>query len=99
VRASAPLAAAAIAVAVLLGSGCGDRLIDSNQAEGYVVRGLLSRGLGSISSVRCPKDVDAEQGSRLRCTARSSRGGPLVVTLRVLDDEGTVQPVEIRARR
>ena len=96
---SRALPGATVAVLALALGGCGDRVINTEEAEGYVVRGLTSLGLGTISSVHCESGVDAEPRARLHCRAQSSRRGPLLVTLRVVDDEGTVKPVEIRPRR
>jgi Domain of unknown function (DUF4333) len=90
--------ASAVAVSALALTACGGNTIDPDRAEGYVVRGLTSLGLGTISSVHCDVGVDAEPGANVRCRARSSKRGPLVVTLRVLDDDGTVKPIDIRPR-
>jgi hypothetical protein len=90
--------AAAVALAALPLAGCGDRVIDQKKAEKYVRNGLLSNGVAAnrIKSVSCPSGVKVKKGKTFDCTATDTSGQSIRITLRMLDDKGTVKPSALK---
>ena len=82
------------AVAALAIAGCGDEVIDDGEAEDFVQDGLQQSKV-KVDSVECPSDVDVEKGKSFECAAETNRGG-FTVTLRMLDDDGTIRPTDIK---
>jgi hypothetical protein len=90
--------AAATACLALPLIGCGERVIDQKKAEQYVRNGLLSQGVAAsrIKSVSCPSGVKVKQGKTFDCTATDTSGQSIRITLRMLDDKGTVKPSALK---
>ena len=70
-------------------SGCGGgTVIDSEAAEEDIKVNLAVRD-ATVTSVKCPDDVDTGEGETYECVAETSLGDFRVI-YRQVDDEGTV---------
>ena len=85
-RAGGALAAAALVAAL---QGCGEKVVDTDKVEALVRDGSANKQL--IRSVECPDDVKAEKGATFDCTLRIRDGSEEKVTIRQIDDDGTVR--------
>ena len=82
-----------IAIALLI-AGCGDTFIDPRAAEEDILRELLDERGIEVDAVRCPEEVEAENGDTYECTAQTPRA-EFRITYRQIDDEGGVGTPEI----
>jgi hypothetical protein len=79
-----------LALLVWSGLACGQAQLDTDEAESAIKAGITSRTGVKIDSVRCPGDVEAEQGDTFRCVAVASNGQRAQVEVTQRDDEGNV---------
>jgi hypothetical protein len=83
----------AIVAVALLATGCGERVIDSERAEGLI---RASPGLRvPIAAADCPEGVALEEGATFECRVRYENGSEEAWTLEQLDDEGTVRAKQV----
>lgn len=88
------LVIAGILAAVCL-AACGGKVIDASKAEEFIRQDLSSAGV-EVESVSCPTGVDVAAGAEFECEVAAD-GERAVVQMRIIDDEGLVRPIEIRA--
>lgn len=92
---SAILAFLGLVTVAALVSGCGGKVIDYTKAEEFIRQDLAGVGV-EVESVICPKGIEVSAGTDFECEV-SADGEQAVVEMRIVDDEGLVRPVEIRA--
>ncbi len=90
----AVLAAGLIAVLAL--TACGGKVIDSVKAEEFINQDLTSAGV-KVESVSCPKSVEVKAGVDFACEVSADGGEKAVVTMRIIDSEGKVEPTKIES--
>lgn len=76
-------------------AACGGKVIDASKAEEFIRQDLSSAGV-DVESVKCPSNVDVKAGTDFECDVAAD-GERAVVQMRIIDDEGLVKPIEIRA--
>jgi hypothetical protein len=87
-----------LATALLPGlAACGETVVDTNKVENLIRDGAANRQL--IRSVDCPDEVDAKKGDTFDCTLEITDGSREKVTIRQLDDDGTVRVAGNRQTR
>ncbi|MGA8745117.1 MAG: DUF4333 domain-containing protein [Solirubrobacterales bacterium] len=91
-------AAALIAVGVLL-AGCGGTVIDSSKVEAAIQTNLQKALHEKVSSVSCPSEQKVEPGSTFTCTVSFSSGKQATATLKILNKEGNVSLIDLRANK
>jgi hypothetical protein len=71
-------------------AGCGSAALDATETEQAIRASVAERFDVAVDAVRCPEDVEAQAGARLRCTVRAADGshGRVVVTQ---DEDGDVE--------
>jgi hypothetical protein len=79
----------AACLALLVLAGCTAKL-DTDQIEDGVKHDLAERTGASITSVKCPNEVDAKKGDSFDCTARTARGDVIPIHVVQTDDKGSV---------
>ncbi len=84
------IAALTVLVAAAVPAGCGGNSLDTHRVEARLRVGITHRGI-DVGSVRCPRKVDAKKGETFTCTATDRAGTSEKVTVRQLDDKGTVR--------
>ena len=73
-----------------LGLGaCGEKVVDTGKVETLVRDGAANKQL--IRSIDCPEEVKAKKGDTFECQLEISDGSKEAVTIRQLDDDGTVR--------
>jgi hypothetical protein len=88
VRPSPPAALALGAAAVV--AACGTAKLDTDRVESAIRDGIKRQTGVKIDSVRCPGEVEAEQGGTFRCEAVASNGQRARVEVTQRDDEGNI---------
>jgi hypothetical protein len=79
-----------VAVALLPAlAACGETVVDTKKVEALIRDGAANEQL--IQSVDCPEEVDAKKGDTFDCTLEITDGSREKVTIRQLDDDGTVR--------
>ena len=82
--------AAAVACVALLGTGCGDKNLNTSKLENEI-KTRLERQVGlRISSVDCPGDVKVKKGDTFNCKLKTSAGQSATVRVTQTDDKGHV---------
>ena len=86
----------ALALAAVIGSGCGSREIEPDKAEAFI-RGAVRP---APRAVHCPDGVKVEKGKTLRCDVTTTDGGRATITLHMTDDDGkvAVRPGDLKFR-
>ena len=69
---------------------CGEKTIDSGDAEMAIKRGLTRQTGIVIESVSCPDDVKVERGRRFQCRAVARNGDRATLLVTQRDDNGTI---------
>ena len=82
---------AAVAVLVV---GCGETTIDPAKVEELIRRSSVEPT--AIASVECPEGRKAKKNDTFECTIRTKDGSEEVVTVRQLDEDGTVRTLGSR---
>lgn len=83
--------AVAIAFAALLSvaaAGCGDKVLDQDDAVAYVNRVIKVEHLQPAESVDCPDDVEFKEGTTFECQVTGKNGNTGTFTLRIDDVQG-----------
>jgi len=82
--------AAAILVAAILVSACGDEELSTEPIEKDIQAGLTRQTRVKIAFVRCPVKVKPEKGATFICTARYDDGGTARIRVIQRDSSGNV---------
>ena len=82
--------AAAILVAAILVSACGDEELSTEPIEKDIQQGLARQTRVRIKSVTCPDKVKPEKGDRFVCTAVYAGGDKATVRVTQRSDHGDV---------
>jgi uncharacterized lipoprotein YehR (DUF1307 family) len=83
-RTTAALVAAAFAVSL---AACGEKTLDTADAEDEISDKLVEQGRPKPDKVECPDDMTAEKGKEYTCKLTAD-GDELDVKLKMLDDDG-----------
>jgi hypothetical protein len=78
------------ALAALAFAGCGEKKLDTGKLEGKIKQGIEQQSGVKIKSVDCPSDRKLKKGDRFKCTATSTSGQKIPVTVTQRDDKGNV---------
>lgn len=81
------LAAAVCAAAAAL-AACGDKTLDTGDAEKKIADGVQEQQNYEPESVECPGDMKAEEGETYECTVKAPGGKEATAKITMLDDEG-----------
>jgi hypothetical protein len=99
-RFSARLAAAAALLAIaVVGTGCGETVIDNTKAEGAIESNLEKALHEKIKSVECPSDQKVEAGKTFTCTVIFSDGKQATATLKILNKDADVSLVGLKPKK
>jgi Domain of unknown function (DUF4333) len=82
--------AAAVLVAALLVSACGEEELSTEPIEKDIQRGLARQTRVRIDSVKCPDEVKPEAGDTFACTAVYAGGEKARVRVTQRSDDGDV---------
>jgi hypothetical protein len=82
--------AAAILIAALLVSACGDEELSTESIEKDIQQGLARQTRVRIKSVTCPDKVKPQKGDRFICTAVYAGGDKAPVRVTQRSDHGDV---------
>ena len=77
---------AALAAGVLVAAGCGDKTVDTGDAEKKISDSIFDQRNVRVD-VSCPDDMKAKKGETYRCEVEED-GQKLGVTLTMTDDDG-----------
>ncbi|MBA3866473.1 MAG: DUF4333 domain-containing protein [Solirubrobacterales bacterium] len=95
-RAARWLAVAAIVIAAVPATGCGETVIDKAKLDATVQKSL-ERSLGEkVSSVDCPSGLPVDPGSTFSCEATLGNGKKVTVSLKNRDEEADVSIVGVQ---
>jgi Domain of unknown function (DUF4333) len=86
---SRAVAAVALAAGIALG-GCGTKMLNTDNAEKEIVRGLEQQTKARNPKVSCPDDVEIKKGDRFNCRATAG-GDSATIAVEQLDDEGNIR--------
>ena len=78
------------ALAALAFAGCGEKKLDTGKLEGKIKQGIEQQSGVKIKSVDCPSDRKLKKGDRFKCSAKSTSGQTIPVTVTQRDDKGNV---------
>ena len=81
---------AAVALVAVSAAACGKAELDVDRAEAELKSGITRQTGIRIEAVRCPEDVEAQQGDTFRCVAVAANGQRARVEVTQRDDEGSV---------
>ena len=81
-------AAAAALAAALAVSACGEKTLNTDDAEKQIADGVEEKQGYKPTKVECPDDMKAEKDERYECTITAPGGDEVKTTLVMLDDEG-----------
>jgi hypothetical protein len=76
-----------VAAALALGA-CGTTTLDTDELEAELVEQLGESAGVQPREVRCPEDIEAEEGKRFQCTLVAPNGDEARVDVRLTDDRG-----------
>jgi DNA-binding transcriptional regulator WhiA len=77
---------AALAAGALVGAGCGDKTLDTDDAEKKISDSIFEQRKVRVD-VSCPDDMKAKDGETYRCKLKEG-GQELGVTITMTDDKG-----------
>ncbi len=80
------IAAACAAAAAL--AACGDKTLDTGDAEKKIADGVQEQQDYEPESVDCPEDMKAEKDETYECTVKAPGGKEATAKITMLDDEG-----------
>lgn len=80
----------------LLAAGCGKTVIDSQKAEDFIKGAIEKQSPGSVATVSCPDNFEVKTGAEFDCTATSTSGKTLRVTMRILNDNADVKVTSVK---
>ena len=84
-------AIALAALAALAVAGCGGtKRIDDKKLESKIKEGIEAQSGVKIKSVDCPSDRKLKKGDRFKCTAKSTGGQTIPITVTQRDAKGNV---------
>jgi hypothetical protein len=79
------------ALTALAVAGCGgEKRIDDKKLESKIKQGIESQSGVKIKSVDCPGDRKLKKGDRFKCTARSTGGQTIPISVTQRDDKENV---------
>jgi hypothetical protein len=86
-----------LAIPLLAVAACGEKQVKTDKVETLIEDGSANKQL--IESVDCPDEVEARKNATFDCTVKIRDGSREKVTVRQLDDDGTVRVVGNRQTR
>ena len=78
--------AAALAAGALVAAGCGEKTLDTGDAEQKISDSIFDQRKVRVD-VSCPDDMKAKKGQTYTCEAKAN-GQDVKVKLEMLDDDG-----------
>jgi Domain of unknown function (DUF4333) len=90
--------AALVGVGALL-AGCGATVIDSSKVEEAIKANLEKALHTKVSGVSCPSEQKVEAGAKFTCTVSFAGGRGATATLKILNKEGNVSMINLRANK
>ena len=88
-RPAASKLAAGLAVAAVLGlAACGEKTLDTGDAERQIADKLDELRNVRPKEVSCPDDMKAKKGETYRCTITAPNGEQIGATVEMTDDDG-----------
>ena len=84
-RLTAAVLACTAAVAL---AACGEKTLDTADAEDEISDQLVAQGRPKPKAVECPDDMKAKKGEKYTCTLTAPAGDKAKVNLTMLDDDG-----------
>ena len=88
-RPAASKLAAGLAVAAVLGlAACGEKTLDTGDAERQIADKLDELRNVRPKEVSCPDEMKAKKGQRYRCTITAPNGEKIGATVEMTDDDG-----------
>ena len=84
-RRAAALALAAAAVGL---AACGEKTLDTGDAEKQIADKLVELRNVRPKEVSCPDEMKAKKGERYRCTITAPNGEKIGATVEMTDDDG-----------
>jgi hypothetical protein len=97
---AAPRVGIAGFAAALALAGCA-KVIDEGEAEDAIKSDLqrVAPGRVAVTSVDCPGGVDVDPGKTFECTFDTKDGRQGSVTMKIVNDDAQVRPVDFTAPR
>jgi NAD(P)H-hydrate repair Nnr-like enzyme with NAD(P)H-hydrate epimerase domain len=89
-------ALAALALAVLLASGCGETVIDDVKTEAAIEQNLEDSVGKKVSNVDCPSGVEVEAGKSFDCAVTLAGGKRETATLKILNEDADVEVTDLK---
>jgi len=68
----------------------GTKKVDTEKGEKEIQRALINQAHDSGITVKCPRDIKVEEGSKFNCVATDSKGQKLSIEVTQMDDQGGV---------
>ncbi len=84
------------AVAVLVGAGCGETVIDDAKTEAAIEQNLEDSVGQKVSSVECPSGVEVEAGKTFDCSVSLAGGKRETATLKILNEDADVEVTDLQ---
>ena len=84
-RAAAILAACAAAAGL---AACGEKTLDTADAEDEIKEKVVGLGVSNPDKVECPDDMKAKKGEEYTCTVTAEGGREVKVNLTMTNDDG-----------
>jgi major membrane immunogen (membrane-anchored lipoprotein) len=78
---------AALAAALGL-AACGEKTLDTGDAEDKIADGVQEQQNYEPENVECPDDMEAKKGNTYECTVTAPDGKEAKAEIEMLDDEG-----------
>jgi len=88
---------AALAIAVLLATGCGETVIDDVKTEDAIEKNLKDSLGKKVTAVDCPAGVEVEKGATFDCTVKLAGGKSETATLKILNEDADVEVADLQA--
>jgi hypothetical protein len=84
------LATALTACAAIALTGCGEKILNTDNAEKEIVKGLEEQTNARDPKVSCPDDVEVKKGDTFECKATAGKDSA-TIAVEQLDDEGNIR--------
>ena len=75
-------------IAALTLAACGDKTLDTGDAEKKIAEGVEEQQNYEPEKVECPDDMKAEEGETYECKVTAPGGKEATATITMVDDEG-----------
>ncbi|HEX8745286.1 MAG TPA: DUF4333 domain-containing protein [Thermoleophilaceae bacterium] len=83
-----PAAAAAACLAALALAACGEKTLDTGDAEKKIADGVQDEQGYEPEKVDCPDDMKAKEGETYECTVTAPGGDEVEAKITMVDDNG-----------